>query len=501
MLIGREHETARLRTALESAAGGTGGLVLLTGDAGVGKTRLVEEALGPRLLRGAATPAGSPYGPVIGALREYLRSSPGSLDGCGPLRNHLAVLLPELGEARASADRATLIEAIRCGLATLAAERPAALLLDDLQWSDEATIELLAALALPVRRMPLLVVGAYRSDELPRSHPLRRLRHDLRRDRALAEIALEPFDEAQTGELIAQLAGATPNPRLTRLLHDRTGGTPFFVEELTAALLEAGRLGDGGDGLELTLDDAVPLPGTVRDAVLVRLAPLSEQGRAAAEAAAVAGARLDLALVADLTGEDGLGELFACGLLVETTPGAAAFRHPLVRDAVYEDVPWLRRRALHRAIADALGRTGGEAGEIAGHWLAARDPGRALDALRVAIADREAVHAYRDATRLGRQRSRSGPRASREPSASPRSSATPAVPSWPASSPRRPARSARSSPRVTRPVPAARWPTPSAGWRRSTTSRATVTEPSPPAASPRRPSRPTSCRARRRPSG
>ena len=90
MLIGREHETARLRTALESAAVGTGGLVLLTGDAGVGKTRLVEEALGPRLLRGAATPAGSPYGPVIGALREYLRSSPGSLDGCGPLRNHLA---------------------------------------------------------------------------------------------------------------------------------------------------------------------------------------------------------------------------------------------------------------------------------------------------------------------------------------------------------------------------------------------------------------------------
>jgi tetratricopeptide (TPR) repeat protein len=107
--------------------------------------------------------------------------------------------------------------------------------------------------------------------------------------------------------------------------------------------------------------------------------------------------------VADLTGEDGLGELLACGLLVETTPGAAAFRHPLVRDAVYEDVPWLRRRALHRAIAGELERTGGEAGEIAGHWLAARDPGRALDALRVAIADREAVHAYRDATRLGRQ--------------------------------------------------------------------------------------------------
>ena len=148
------------------------------------------------------------------------------------------MLLPELGEARASADRATLVEAIRCGLATLAAERPAALLLDDLQWSDEATIELLAALALPAA--PAAAAGRRARTaptSCPRTHPLRRLRHDLRRDRALAEIALEPFDEAQTGELIAQLAGATPSPRLTRLLHDRTGGTPFFVEELTAALL------------------------------------------------------------------------------------------------------------------------------------------------------------------------------------------------------------------------------------------------------------------------
>ena len=96
------------------------------------------------------------------------------------------MLLPELGEARASGDRATLVEAIRCGLATLVAERPAAVLLDDLQWSDEATIELLGALALALRELPLLVVAAYRSDELHRTHALHRLRHDLRRDRALA---------------------------------------------------------------------------------------------------------------------------------------------------------------------------------------------------------------------------------------------------------------------------------------------------------------------------
>jgi predicted ATPase len=248
-----------------------------------------------------------PYGPVVGAFREYLRSAPGGLDGCGPLRNHLAVLLPELGEARASADRATLVEAIRCGLTRLVAERPAALLLDDLQWSDEATIELLAELAMPLRELPLPVVAAYRSDELTRSHTLRRLRHDLRRDRAPAGIELEPFDEAQTGQRIAQLAGTTPSPRLTRVLHDRTGGTPFFVEELTAALLQGGRLTAGAPGLELSLDDDVPLPATVRDAVLVRVAPLSDGARAAAETAAVAGEHVDLGVVAGLAGEAGIG--------------------------------------------------------------------------------------------------------------------------------------------------------------------------------------------------
>jgi len=110
---------------------------------------------------------------------------------------------------------------------------------------------------------------------------------------------------------------------------------------------------------------------------------------------------MDLGVVAGLAGETGIAELLACGLLVETADGGARFRHPLVRDALYEGVPWLRRRTLHRAIAEELQRAGSDAGEVAAHWLAARDSGRALEALRQAIADRAAVHAYRDATRLG----------------------------------------------------------------------------------------------------
>ena len=199
------------------------------------------------------------------------------------------------------------------------------------------------------------------------------------------------------------MLGAAPSARLAAALHDRTGGIPFFVEELAGALEAGGRLQPGRRGLELALDADVPLPQTIRDAVLLRTGDLSGPARATAEAASVAGTRFDVELVAALGWEAGLDELLASGLIVELEPGRAAFRHPLVRDAIYEDVPWLRRRSLHRDLAAALEARDGSQAEVAAHWLAARDGPRALDALVRAVGELSAVHAYRDAARLGRQ--------------------------------------------------------------------------------------------------
>ena len=406
VLIGRDAERAWLEAAVRGSLEGRGSLVLLAGEAGVGKTRFAEEVVrsaGARLLRGASSPAALAYEPITTALRGFMRAVPDGLSGCGPLRSHLALLLPELGEAAEDGDRATLFEAIRCGLAQVVAERPAVVLLDDLQWSDDATLELLAGLAPSVRELPLLVVGAYRSDEIPRAHPLRRLRNDLRRNRLLSELTLEPLTERGTAQLAEGVLGERPSRRLAGTLHDRAGGIPFFVEELAGALRSGGRLRAGDDGLELALDADVPLPRTIRDAVLLQAGDLSALARATAEAAAVAGTRFDVELVATLGFEAGLDELLARGLIVELEPGRAAFRHPLARDAIYEDVPWLRRRSLHRDLAAALEARGGGQAEVAVHWLAARDGSRALDSLVRAVDELAAVHAYRDAARVGRQ--------------------------------------------------------------------------------------------------
>ena len=401
-LVGRESELARLAAALERAEQGSGGIVLLCGEAWIGKSRLAAAATSeaPAVLRGAASEGSAvPYGPIIDALRSRLRTDPEALAGSGPLLPHLALLLPELAEPAAETERATIFEAVRCALAHLAAEQPVAILLDDLQWSDETTLELIAALAGPLQEMPVLIVGAYRSDGLPRGHRLRWLRNELRRGSRLEELSLDPLDRDGVTSLLKALLPEAPSPALTRAIHDRTMGSPFFVEELVAALQLREALRRGRHGLELEDADDVPLPDTVREAVLVATSTLSEEARAAAEAAAVAGQQLDLALVAELSSAAGLAELIEQGLLEEREPGRAAFRHALAQEALYAEVPWMRRRELHRRLAEALAADEGSRFEVATHWLGAADESAARAALVEAARRSERLQAHRDAAR------------------------------------------------------------------------------------------------------
>jgi predicted ATPase len=401
-LIGRRPELERLEALLDAARGGHGAVVLLAGEAGAGKTRLASELAartGAEVLRGAASQGRTPpYGPLVAALRTHLHAHPRGLDSCGPLRGHLARLLPELGEPPAASDRATLFEALHCALAGLG---HALVLLDDLQWSDEATLEVLAALGESVAASRLLIVAGYRSDGLPRGHGLRRLRNDLRRAGRLEEIALPPFGLAETRELVARVLPLEPGPELVRAIQDRTEGVPFFARELAVALCVSGALRETPSGLELAGAEEVPLPDTIRDAVMIRVAELGDGARRAIEAAAVAGTSFDLRLVAEIAGDSALTELLETGLVRETD-GTGTFATALVREALYADLPWMARRSLHRAFAEALERRGEPAREVAPHWLGAHDDARARDALVRAAAESEAVHAYRDAAQAGR---------------------------------------------------------------------------------------------------
>ena len=215
------------------------------------------------------------------------------------------------------------------------------------------------------------------------------------------------------------------------------------------------------------------MPQTVRDAVLLQLADLSDSARSTAEAASVAGPlrpRVDRR--SRRRGRPrGAARDRAAG---RGEPGRATFRHPLSRDAVYEGIPWLRRRALHRELANAIEARGGHGTEVAAHWRAARDESRALDSMLVAVDELARVHAYSDATEVGRQGARAlaeGVRGDERIATLERHASFAKLSG---NSPRPPARSGRSWPRGGPAEPAGRWRTPSAGWRPSTSSRATA---------------------------
>jgi DNA-binding NarL/FixJ family response regulator len=405
-LVGRADELAQLNEAAERARLGHGSIVLLAGESGVGKSTLAAEATAgfDVALWGSATDGSTvSYGPIVDALRSRLRTDPEALAECGPLLPHLALLLPELGEAAAESERATIFEAVRCALAHLSEERPAAVVLDDLQWSDETTLELLAALAGPLQQMSVLVIAAYRSDGLPRDHRLRWLRNELRRGGQLEELTLEPLDRPAVAELLRELLPEAPSPALARTVHDRTMGSPFFVAELVAALNARDALRSGRRGLELTEQDEVPVPDSIREAVLVGISDLSAEAREAAETAAVVGQQVDLELAAGFAPASGLAELVEVGLLLERGAGTASFRHALAQEALYAEVPWIRRRDLHCRLAESLEASDGRSLEIAAHWRGAGNEARAREALLAAAQDSEAVHAHRDAMRAARE--------------------------------------------------------------------------------------------------
>jgi class 3 adenylate cyclase/DNA-binding CsgD family transcriptional regulator len=404
-LIGRARQLAELDGYVRAAASGRGGLVLVAGEAGVGKTRLLEESLGRSgipVLRGLAVErATPPYGPIVGALRDGLRRTPGAFANVGHLTPQLALLLPELGPAAAhELDHASLFEAIRLALDSVAASQPTAILLDDLQWADDATLELLPGLANVLEERPLLLVGAYRSDEIPRGHELRRVRTELRRRNRLRELTLEPLNPTETGLLAARVLGRAPSPALALVLHDRTQGVPLFIEELLTALDSTGRLRQSDDGAALEAGEEVPVPESVRDAVLLRAGSLSEAARAPLDLAAVLGTRFDLGLLADLIGERGLDDSIELGLIVEVERGVGGFRHALTREAIYDAIPWSRRAVLHRELAARLDESGADAIVVAEHHLKGRQPEQARGAFLAAADHSCDLYAHRDAAQL-----------------------------------------------------------------------------------------------------
>ena len=394
-LIGREQESQAFADACAAVREGAGRCVLVTGEAGIGKSRLTIDALTrarlPTYAGAARSSVAEPYEPVAQILRQCLRHEPDLSDACGALAPYLVPLLPELGLAAQDAGEATLVAALSRAFAEMGSRGPVAVLLDDLHWGDEATLQLLPRLASALSEVPVLIVALARDEVETDAHRLRRLRAELRRACELLELPLQPFACRDTARLAAAICGEALEAGVVEALHERAHGIPFYVEELAATLNLEGRRADGR---------RLALPETVLDAVLLRTEALSLTARNALERVAVVDGNCQVEGLPGAPPVVALAEALSAGFLVESGPGCVAFRHALVRDAVYAAIPWTRRRRLHASVARSLEDAGGSAAERAAHWLGAGEVELARAALVEAAAASAAMYAYSDAGRL-----------------------------------------------------------------------------------------------------
>jgi DNA-binding CsgD family transcriptional regulator len=354
--VGRASELELLEGALARLGSDGPQIVVVSGEAGIGKTRLIDELVNRHadgralVLRGGCvevTRGELPYAPLVQALRSLARQMEPAelLEVLGPARPELARLLPELGEAAADPSNPALAQTrlfeLMLGAACRLSERqPLVLVLEDLHWSDPSTRDFLTFLVNSLTDESIMLLGSYRTEEVAASHPMRAFLAGLARSGAL-RIELDPLTESDVAEQLEAIYESAPGPGVTRKIFKLSQGNPFFAEELAAA----------GDD---------ELPPTLRDLLLVRVEGLAAPARRLLALLAIAGRPVEHSALAELSGfddstmDEAVREAMQKHVIVPDGNQCYVFRHALVREAVYSDLLPAEKARFHGAFAALL---------------------------------------------------------------------------------------------------------------------------------------------------
>ena len=406
--VGREAERGELRQLLDGAIRGEGGLVMIGGEPGVGKTRLAEELMAEAIAAETQVFVGhsyekegaAPYVAFVEILEAALARAPSPQafrQALGEEAAEIAKLLPKLRrlcadvpaplDLPAEQERRLLFNSIVEVIARTAERRPLFLVLDDLQWADDPTLVLVEHLAERVGELPVLLVATYRDTEVDVGRPLAATFEALRRRHLGHWMTLRRLPEEVVAELVGALAGQEAPPELVRAIFSETEGNPFFLEEVYRYLAEEGRLFDGEGRFRTDLEiGELDVPAGVRLVVGRRLARLGEEAQRVLAAAAVAGRAFSVELLEAMEEADPDALLDAVesaerARLIVPAPDPSGedrfiFAHELIRQTLLADLSLTRRRRLHLQVADALERRyatalEGHAAAIAHHLLKA----------------------------------------------------------------------------------------------------------------------------------
>jgi DNA-binding CsgD family transcriptional regulator len=388
VLVDRVHDLATLRELIDQVKSGRGQLVLLSGEAGIGKTRLVAEVKAEALAQGFQVVQGScfptdhsiPYAPLLDLLRSFLTSHAIALPApeIELVAQAFLPLLPDLGHLIAGSpalsttplldpeqEKRRRFETLAQFLTVQADTSSLLLIVEDLHWSDDTSLEFLHYLARRSSAHRLLLLLTYRSDEV--GPGLRHFLAQLDRERLAQEVELARLRREGVEAMLRAIFALPPTTRLELLdpIYALTDGNPFFVEEILTSLIASGEIYYAHGRWERKELGELHIPRSVQDAVQQRTDRLSAPARELLTLAAVAGRRFDFALLQELTHHDEphllslIKELIAAQLVVEESAEQFAFRHALTRQAIYADLLVRERKALHRRIADTIERLSG----------------------------------------------------------------------------------------------------------------------------------------------
>src|SRR5437762_13155041 len=424
-LIGRDSELSTLEDALLSALRGDGGVVIVGGEAGMGKTRLVNTLASRARTLGCVVVAGGcseaelslPYLPFLEAIGNYLTTADAGDLGqrLGPAAGELAQLFPQLGAPSGSSTdsvqaKLRLFESILILLRDAAGHRALLVILEDLQWADPATRELLDYATRRLRSTNVLVVTTYRTDEMHRKHALLPTIQGWRRNGQVELVELGALSATQIADMVCAIfEERSISPEFRDLLHERSEGNPFVLEEMLRDAIDRGDIFRTETGWDRKAVAEIRIPPNVRDTILQRLERLHGQDVAILSAASVMGRSFDVESLAEVAQVDGNAVLSALEASVaaqlieeeDRRSGRYRFRHALTREAIYEDLVVPRRRQIHSRVADVLkSRLNSAPVELAKHLFIA---GRNDETVATSVADAQdaiQARAYRDAAEL-----------------------------------------------------------------------------------------------------
>lgn len=428
VVIGRGPALNALEQALDQAHAGHGQTVVLAGEAGIGKTRLVSETKTRTLAHASLILQGHcfepdrvlPYAPLLDLLRAHFtgRSAADIAHDLGPTAHELVKLLPELASrlpdlaptpaANSEQEKRRLFQALTEFFTHLAARQPLLVIIEDLHWSDDTSLELLLHLARYVPSQPILLLATYRNDEVNPS--LSHFLAELDRARLATELVLSPLTMEEVDAMIRAIFDQRRPVRTEFLqpIYALTEGNSFFVEEVLKSLVMAGDIFRTRSGWDRRPMSELHIPRSIQDAVQRRLAHISPAAGELLVLAAVAGRRFDFALLQELTQmheEDLLERLkegIAARLIVEESANEFAFRHALTREAVYAGLLIRERRRLHGVVGETLERLYADSldmhsGNLAYHFYQAQTWEKALEYAARAGERAQAIYAPRAA--------------------------------------------------------------------------------------------------------